>query len=95
LDRKKVEHDSKKGMMKMWIPMWVIIIAILIFTPLGSMVISILLKPVMLIGDFFGLFKEKTTLPNQLSYSQSEKNEDDNDFPFGSISHRSSKTKRK
>jgi hypothetical protein len=62
--------------MKIWIPMWVIIIAVLIFTPFGRMIISLLLKPVMLIGDFLGIFEKKTTPIN----SQSEENEEENDY---------------
>jgi hypothetical protein len=60
----------------MWIPIWVIIITVLIFTPLGTMILDLLLKPILLIGDFLGIFKEKTTPPN----SQPEENEDEDNY---------------
>ena len=71
----------------MWIPMWVIIIAVLIFTPLGTRIVSLLLKPIMLISNFLGLFEEKTTRPKQLSYSQPEENEDENNYSNSIRSH--------
>jgi hypothetical protein len=67
--------------------MWVIIIIVLIFTPLGTRIVSLLLKPVMLIGDFLGLFEEKTTPTNQLSYSKSEENQDEKDYSNSIRSH--------